>query len=167
MLWFKSGIQIESWNHFACALCSYGISPKILRNLYPSHGLSSLDAFSTALKANHGGILINFSISIDLRPRFNPVRPSYSETRALMEEVLEEIVKPSLLNLNETSLHMAKCVTRAYNTDYHLLVYNHFLCKCIALISWFCVMKMLCINGGAPFGRVHTLCINSPLVVLI
>ena len=79
------------------------------------------------------GVVKQIFLTIELRPRFNPVRPSYSETRALLEEVLEEIVKPSLLNLNETSLHMAKCVTRAYNTDYHLLVYNHFLCKCTAL----------------------------------
>ena len=61
--------------------------------------------------------------------RFNPVMAEYEDTRALLMDILEEVIKPSLLSMNQTSLHMAKCVTRTYNTDYHLLVYNHFKCK--------------------------------------
>ena len=91
--------------------------------------------FNATLGTFFGPIFRPIFYPTELPPRFNPVRPSYSDTRVLLEEVLEEIVKPSLLNLNETSLHMAKCVTRAYNTDYHLLVYNHFLCKCRDLMQ--------------------------------
>ena len=70
--------------------------------------------------------VIGYYLSVE--DRFNPVRPRYEDTRALLEEIVEEILKPSLLNLNETSLHMAKCVTQCNNSDYHLLMYNYFLC---------------------------------------
>ena len=30
-----------------------------------------------------------------------------------------------MLHLDTTAIHMAKCVTRAYNIDYHLSVYTH------------------------------------------
>ena len=61
--------------------------------------------------------------------RFNPVRAKYEDTRELLMEMLEEITVPSLLSTNRTSLHMAKCVTRAYYVDYHLQVYSHFISK--------------------------------------
>ena len=43
----------------------------------------------------------------------------------LLWEIGNQIVIPSMLHLDTTAIHMAKCVTRAYNIDYHLSVYTH------------------------------------------
>ena len=62
---------------------------------------------------------------LGVEDRFNPVRTTLSETRKLLLEIGDELILPSVINMNSTSIHMAKCVTKAYNIDYHLLVYTH------------------------------------------
>ena len=84
---------------------------------------------------------------LGVEDKFNPVKATYHETKGcvfflflekkksnfyvyfyfaeLLWEIGNQIVIPSMLHLDTTAIHMAKCVTRAYNIDYHLSVYTH------------------------------------------
>jgi hypothetical protein len=69
---------------------------------------------------------------LGVQDKYNIVRPTLSETRSLLMEIGHLVIIPSMINLNKTSLHMAKCICRAYNIDYHLSIYIH--CYGCALI---------------------------------
>ena len=60
---------------------------------------------------------------LGVEDKYNPVRETIAETMSLLWDIGNEIIIPSLLNLNETSIHMGKCVTKAFNADYHLSIY--------------------------------------------
>ena len=62
---------------------------------------------------------------LGVEDQFNAVRSTLSETRKLLLEIGDEVILPSVIHMNATSIHMAKCVTSAYGIDYHLLVYQH------------------------------------------
>ena len=66
-----------------------------------------------------------FGYYLGVQDQFNPVKSTLSETRKLLLEIGEELILPSVINMNATSIHMAKCVTNSYKIDYHLLVYTH------------------------------------------
>lgn len=83
-------------------------------------GHCSDDSFECFL---HMWKVIGYYLGVE--DRFNVVRSNLSETRKLLLEIGDELVLPSVIHMNTTSIHMAKCVTKAYGIDYHLLVYQH------------------------------------------
>ena len=87
---------------------------------------------------------------LGVEDRFNAVRSTLSETRKLLLEIGDELILPSVIKMNTTSIHMAKCVTKAYGIDYHLLVYQHCFSHGIELHQlWheFSVKQKFCIIG--------------------
>ena len=62
---------------------------------------------------------------LGVEDQFNAVRPTLSETLKLLLEIGDELILPSVIQMNTTSIHMAKYVTKAYGIDYHLLVQQH------------------------------------------
>ena len=62
---------------------------------------------------------------LGVKDDFNPVLNNISETKALLWEIGNQIVVPSMLGLDTISIHMAKCITQAYRIDYHLAVYSN------------------------------------------
>ena len=72
-----------------------------------------------------------FGYYLGVEDKYNLVRENVHQTRKLLLAIGNEIIIPCVINLNLTSLHMAKCVSKAYNIDYHLLVYSHCFSKSI------------------------------------
>jgi len=64
-----------------------------------------------------------FGYYLGVEDKYNPVKESVSDTISLLWDIGHEVLIPSILHLDETSIHMGKCVTKAFNADYHLLIY--------------------------------------------
>lgn len=62
---------------------------------------------------------------LGVEDRFNVAKGRLEETRNLLRQIGEQLVIPSMLHLNEISVHMAKCVCQGYGVDYPLIVYSH------------------------------------------
>merc|ERR1711963_289085 len=78
----------------------------------------SIESFDDFL---HMWRVIGYYLGVE--DKYNPVRETISETMSLLWDIGHEIILPSLFSLDGTSIHMGKCVTKAFNADYHLSIY--------------------------------------------
>ena len=78
-----------------------------------------------------------FGYYLGVEDKYNPVKESVSDTISLLWDIGHEVLIPSILHLDETSIHMGKCVTKAFNADYHLLIYITALSELIFCLCYF------------------------------
>jgi len=73
----------------------------------------------------------------------NICRESLDKTKSILKAIIDEIVLPSVLNTNGTSVLMAKNITDAIGMDYPMLVYKVLQRKFIFKMEVNCTEKLI------------------------